>query len=231
MQIIPVIDLKDGHVVKARYGSRSDYQALKTPLFPSSSIFDVMETFLNLHPFEIFYIADLNAITHQGSHQQLINAIVGQYHDIEFWIDDGSQLTAINDEGPKNLKTVIGTESQQSIVHKPSNDYILSLDFKAEQRWGHPQFFESSDLWPQQIIIMTLAKVGSHSGPDFVKLARYCHDFPEKQFIAAGGVRNVQDLQQLKNIGINKALIASALHSGCIDSLEIKKLQTKKYPE
>ncbi|MGZ8931329.1 MAG: HisA/HisF-related TIM barrel protein [Methylosarcina sp.] len=42
--------------------------------------------------------------------------------------------------------------------------------------------------------------------------------------MAAGGVRNKQDLIDLKMLGIKRALVASALHSGAIHREEIAEL-------
>lgn len=230
MQIIPVIDLKDGHVVHARHGDRARYQPIKSPLCSSSSIFAVMDAFLDLHDFDTFYIADLNAINRQGDHAEQIYELSKRYGGIEFWLDNGCQLTDVDEPRPPNLTPVIGTESQYHIGEKPRQDFILSLDFTSEDRLGDPLLFENKALWPQDIIIMTLARVGSHSGPDVVKLAEYKQKHPDKQFIAAGGIRDGNDLNQLQNIGIDKVLVASALHSCAITSDDIKKLQTKKYP-
>jgi phosphoribosylformimino-5-aminoimidazole carboxamide ribotide isomerase len=71
---------------------------------------------------------------------------------------------------------------------------------------------------------MNLGGVGANSGPDIGQLEYFCQLYPEKNFIAAGGVRNERDLLKLKEIGVNHALVASALHSGVINHQTIKKL-------
>jgi uncharacterized protein related to proFAR isomerase len=40
----------------------------------------------------------------------------------------------------------------------------------------------------------------------------------------AGGVRNVEDLLQLKQLGVAGVLVASALHNGTIKNTDIEKL-------
>jgi phosphoribosylformimino-5-aminoimidazole carboxamide ribotide isomerase len=79
-------------------------------------------------------------------------------------------------------------------------------------------------LWPETIIIMTLNRVGSNQGPDLDKLNWFCSQYPHKHFIAAGGIRNTADLLALKQVGVQQALIASALHSGAIGRKDIKNL-------
>jgi len=72
---------------------------------------------------------------------------------------------------------------------------------------------------------MTLAQVGGHQGPDYAKLRQFCSDYPDKNFIAAGGVRHADDLMQLQQIGVKQALIASSLHSGAISQSDIERLK------
>ena len=71
---------------------------------------------------------------------------------------------------------------------------------------------------------MTLNRVGSHQGPDLDKLKGFCRRYPHKQFVAAGGIRHPADLHALKQIGVQQALIASALHSGMIGREDITNL-------
>ncbi|AEG00673.1 HisA/HisF-related TIM barrel protein [Methylomonas methanica] len=225
MQIIPVIDLKDGLVVYAQRGNRAHYQPihLHSVLTDGSDIDAVMAGFLNLHPFKQFYIADLNAITGSGNHLPLIESLLTSYPAIEFWIDSGSQLSQISAERP-NLKRIIGTESQQSPASHSERPFILSLDYKDQQPAGHHSWFEQSRYWPDRIIVMTLSRVGSNSGPDLEKLTELRRRHPGKQFIAAGGIRHVNDLENLKIRGIQAALLATALHNGAIGSEQIKNL-------
>jgi len=233
MQIIPVIDLKDGQVVHAVRGARSQYRPihLNSRLTSRSDVEPVLAAFLALYPFDTFYIADLNAITATGNHNQLITSLLGQYPDIRFWIDDGSQLSDIvPSTHPANYRAVIGTESQQSRPFRTSLDYILSLDFKQQQASGHSSWFTDAGMWPSEIIVMTLNRVGSSSGPDFQKLAELRFAYPDKKFVAAGGVRDVNDLIRLDEMGIDAALIATALHGGGLSGEEIINLRTKKYP-
>lgn len=215
MQIIPVIDLKDGLVVHAVRGDRSQYQVIhQNSLITDSSEADVViANLLKISDFKTIYIADLNAICSFGNHKILINQLLNHYPEIEFWIDDGSELANYQPYQASNYKTVIGTESQNQPVNQLDADLILSLDFKQDQAAGHTDWFNSNQFWPKHIIVMTLNRVGSQLGPDFEKLADLRRNNPEKSIIAAGGIRDLADLQQLKQLGIDAVLIASALHN------------------
>lgn len=227
MQIIPVIDLKNGQVVHAVRGERQHYQPihLNSLLTTSSDLEAVLSGFLNLHTFKTFYIADLNAITHNNNHDELIMDLVKRHPDLTFWIDNGSQYAELCKPRPNNYHLVIGTESQTQTPDTNSplktSNFILSLDYKQHQACGDSAWFNNSALWPSEIIVMSLNRVGSYEGPDLAKLTEFSAAYPDKHFIAAGGIRHINDLIYLKALGIKAALLATSLHSGAISSFDI----------
>jgi len=230
MQIIPVIDIKAGQVVLARQGQRQQYRPLSTPLCRSSNIHDVINAYLKLYSFTHLYIADLDALMKTGSNHVLINSLFNHYPDLTFIIDSGHVNSQFKPIQTHQFTPVIGTESinQQdlSVLKQVTDHFILSLDFSAqEEQMGETQLYESPELWPKQLIIMTLGLVGKNSGPDLTKLTHYRNRYPEHKFIAAGGIRDINDLLLLKQIGIETALVASALHNKNLLSNDIQQLQ------
>ena len=236
MEIIPVIDIKDGLVVSAQQGQRDTYQPIRSTLCSLSTIESVLNGFLSVHAFRTIYIADLNAITNTGNNYNLINQVITENKGIDFWVDDGKKIHELSIPNQTNHKSIIGSEYQkitafQNKVQHITN-YILSLDFFPNQGYTGPnELLENSSLWSQNVIIMSLECVGKNAGPDIERLKHFNQKYSDKNFIAAGGVRNEKDLFSLKKIGINHALVASALHSGAITATVIKNLQTKKYPD
>ena len=235
MEIIPVIDLKNGSVVHAKQGNRDDYQPLKSELCPSADIYTVVQTFVNIYKFKTIYIADLNAITGQQSHAALIDTVLNMFPQVTFWLDVGYPLANRNLLTRTNFVAVLGSESfrDDTLAKLKSfgNAYILSLDFSIAGELGAKSLFKKTELWPERIIIMTLPRVGSNLGPDVEKLQYYRNLYPKKTIIAAGGVRNYNDLQELTEIGVDHALIATALHNGQLSPQDIANLQAKKYPD
>ena len=225
MKIIPVIDLKGGVVVHARQGLRQQYQPINSNLCQSPNIYQVIEAFLGVYDFDTIYIADLNAITHQGDHERLIAKVLTCFPHILFWIDSGYQRF-IN--YPDNYLPVLGSEcyndNSVSELQAFNKRFILSLDYSISEALGAKSLFSDQDLWPDTLIIMTLNRVGSNQGPDLDKLDWFCRQYPHKHFVAAGGIRNADDLHALKRVGVQQALIASALHSRIINREDIKNL-------
>ena len=223
MNIIPVIDIKDGQVVMAKHGQRETYIPINSKLCSSSSIESVVNSFLSIYPFKTMYIADLNAITNTGNNDCVINTVIDKNKQVEFWVDNGKKIQNLPELTGINYKPIIGSEYQNITnfvtFNKYLKDTILSLDFFPDKGYTGPEaLLKNASLWPQNIIIMSLDRVGENVGPDIDKLNHFCQKYPDKNFIAAGGVRNDMDLFSLKKIGVKHALIASALHSGVINA-------------
>jgi phosphoribosylformimino-5-aminoimidazole carboxamide ribotide isomerase len=234
VKIIPVIDLKNGVVVHAQQGQRECYQPVQSSLCQSSNIDQVIRAFLSLYAFDTFYIADLDALTGQGGHDNTINVVLRCYPQIMFWVDQGYRPYSKRASHLKNYMPVLGSESycEDTVaeLNAFNGNFVLSLDYKDNQMLGAKSLFDNSALWPKDIIVMTLDHVGSTKGPNFEKLRGFAQRFPEKNFIAAGGVRSAQDLMTLQHMGVEQALVASALHSGQLSATDIVGFQAKKYP-
>lgn len=234
MQIIPVIDLKNGIVVHAKYGNRDNYAPLKSELCQSSDIFDVIDAYLALSHFPTIYIADLNAITRKSNNAALLGDVMTVFPHITFWIDGGYPLCNNEFQQLSNYLPILGSESFQDEnipeIKKLENDFILSLDYSVAGELGAKTLFTMQALWPEQLIIMSLPRVGSNQGPDMERLSAYRNQYPQQKIIAAGGIRDNEDLMKLGQIGVQQALVATALHNRKINSDDIANLQTKKYP-
>jgi phosphoribosylformimino-5-aminoimidazole carboxamide ribotide isomerase len=219
MKLIPVIDLMNARVVTAKRGMRESYAPSDTPLCRSSRPQDVVSALLALHPFDTLYIADLDAIRGQGSNLDLIRRLYLDHPDIAFWVDNGltdlEQLSGF-------ARPVIGSESLISceqlahiIASLPSP--LLSLDYLDEEFRGPVGLDRQVERWPEDIIVMTLSRVGTNGGPDLAALKQVSRLRSDIRLYAAGGIRNLQDLQQLHSFGAAGALLSTALHQGTID--------------
>lgn len=231
MQIIPVIDIKAGQVVLAKQGQRHRYRPLSTPLCRSSQIDAVIDAYLSIHTFTHLYIADLDCLMQTGNNYRFINALFSRYPDLNFMLDCGSAKPLYKPLHAGQLTPVIATEAitKQALLAQKQHteNFILSLDFSAEDMpMGDAQVYKSSHLWPERVILMTLQRVGKNNGADLIKLAHYKKTYRQHQFIAAGGVRYLKDLLQIKKIGIEAVLVASALHNGNLSGDDILQLAT-----
>ena len=223
-ELIPVIDLMGGAVVHARSGERDQYRPLDGSLIaPSAEPAAVIRGLLALHPFRTLYIADLDAIRKQGEHRAAILQLHREFPDLRLWVDAGfaGECTCRRFLGAGVGELVLGSESQGDLrlleLLAGEADIVLSLDFQGDRALGAPDLFEQPARWPDRVIAMTLARVGTGGGPDFERLRALRRLAPTKLLYAAGGVRGAADLSELRSLGCAGALVASALHDGRLD--------------
>ncbi len=229
MEVIPVIDLMGGQVVRARMGRRETYRPIATPLARTSDPADVVHGLLTLYPFERLYIADLDAIERRGDNRAALRRLNSELA-LDLWVDSGvgaaGDARAWLDAGLGAL--VLGSESQTGpgLVRQlaPDARVVLSLDFRGEAFCGPRALLAEPDAWPRRLIVMTLARVGSGAGPDLGRIAAIRKIAAGRAVYAAGGVRDAGDLEALAQVGAAGALVASCLHDGRLTGREIAAL-------
>jgi phosphoribosylformimino-5-aminoimidazole carboxamide ribotide isomerase len=231
-EIIPVIDLMGGLVVHARGGERDSYRPLTSPLAASAEPGEVVRGLLTLHPFRSLYIADLDAIRKQGQHSATVRALHAEHPDLDLWVDAGFANACpcgrLLGSGIGSL--VLGSESQKDTDLLASlageSRLVLSLDYKGPTPLGPPDIFARVDLWPERLIVMTLAAVGGTAGPDLARLAEVLGVAGQRRVYAAGGVRDASDLWAVRELGCAGVLVASALHDGRLGAKDLARTST-----
>jgi len=114
-----------------------------------------------------------------------------------------------------------------------SDRIVVSLDLKGEKLLVKLEFDgcinplsllrEFKEMGVSNVIVLDLARVGSGEGinVDFLK-----NMLEEKlDLYVGGGVRDIKDLLELKDLEVRGALIATALHSGNISMDDLKQNQ------
>jgi phosphoribosylformimino-5-aminoimidazole carboxamide ribotide isomerase len=236
LKIIPVIDVLGGVAVHAIRGRRKEYQPLKSVLCASSGPVAVAAAFRALG-FDELYVADLDAITGGQPNFSLFKRIV-----------DATGLGLMADAGVASLKranevldssvskVIIGTETLQSasfvaeaVEAFGSERIIVSLDLMGDCVLGRFELGSEplsflrvlEEQGVSQIIVLDLAKVGSGEGVNIAILQKVLRNIEAEVFVG-GGVRDVADLVELKDLGVFGVLVATALHSGEISPESLK---------
>ncbi len=233
MRIVPVIDLKNGQVVRAFRGDRKNYQPIETPLAPGTSEpLDVAAGLLNYCPaFDSLYVADLDGIEGRGRNLEVVKALSEAYPRIEILFDNGTANAKAAEElaGLERVIPVIGSETLASIQDLEEiksargNRFALSLDWRGDAPLGPKQVYETPEVWPASVIVMTLDRIGAKAGPDFERVGEVKRLAGDREVFCAGGVRGLEDLQKANQLGCG-ALIATALHNGTITSADLTAL-------
>ncbi|MCC8396997.1 phosphoribosylformimino-5-aminoimidazole carboxamide ribotide isomerase [Paraburkholderia sp. MMS20-SJTR3] len=235
MQVIPVLDLLDGHVVRAVRGERNAYRPIQSRLTAASEPLAIARALLDASGARTLYIADLGAILRRGAHLATLAELRTALPAVELWLDAGftdyasmrtllAQLDApAAHSNLAPLVPVFGTESLHDIeavraAQTAGLAPILSLDQRAGQPLAAAGLDRSPALWPSRVIAMTLDQVGSYAGPDLASVERIRAQAPARTIvIGAGGIRDRDDLAAAASSGASAWLVASALHDLQID--------------
>jgi imidazole glycerol phosphate synthase subunit HisF len=72
-----------------------------------------------------------------------------------------------------------------------------------------------------EVFITSVDQDGTNKGPDF-NLCKEARDLTDIPIIYSGGIRNIEDIQELSKLGFDGASIGSALHYKKINITELK---------
>jgi phosphoribosylformimino-5-aminoimidazole carboxamide ribotide isomerase len=238
LKIIPVLDVLDGVTVHAVAGRRDQYSPIRSYLCNGADPLEVVAAFRSVYKFKDLYVADLDAILGKKSTLSLLHSL----NELRFrvMVDSGvrsiDQVLKLIDAGA--FEVIVGTETMPniSLVEKiidavGQNRIVISVDTKDGKILGnsksirslHPLDFinklEGKGL--SKFILLDLTRVGTVKGPD-LKFIREILKMFDGEFIVGGGVRDINDLKQLRNLGVYGVLLATALHTKRISKSELE---------
>lgn len=233
MKVIPVVDVLNGVAVHAVMGKRKEYKPLQSVLTNSVDPVEVAVAF-KTRGFSTVYLADLDAILGKRPDLTLYSRIVDQT-GLNLMVDAGvtDVQTAKTLQNSGVTKVIIGTETMktkkcvtEAIQQLGADHVIVSLDVKNNRLLTQPTFEGSTDplellaefrtLGVLEFILLDLARVGSGDGANTVFLKEALGILKEGIYVG-GGVRNLADLLEIKELGVSGALVATALHTGKLD--------------
>ncbi len=238
LKVIPVIDILNGLVVHAVKGERSQYKPLQSSLVNSTQPMEVAKA-LHAWGFNELYIADLDAIIDCTNDFNTLNQIAqtGQTLMVDAGITSVDRAQKLLDSGVSKL--IVGTETlesmafvEEAVKHFGGDSVVVSLDLKngkllAKEGFdgsGNPlslvQKFE--DMGVEGVIVLDLARVGSGLGVDTALIEEMIEETMVDVYVG-GGVRGMDDLVELRSLGVEGVLVATALHSGKISIADLKK--------
>jgi phosphoribosylformimino-5-aminoimidazole carboxamide ribotide isomerase len=238
MKVIPVVDIFNNRVVHAIRGKRQEYQPIRSIITQSVEPVEVSMAFKNLG-FGVLYIADLDGIIDCSSSFQLISRIFDAT-GLELIVDGGvtslDRAQKLLDSGVSKL--IIGTETlankefvAEAIRLFGRGRVVVSVDLRGDKVLVQSDFDGCTDVMcllrefeamgVSDVIILDLARVGTGEGVNKAFLKQVLETFNFAVYVG-GGVRDIQDLVELENLGVSGALIATALHTGRITTRQLK---------
>lgn len=226
MLLIPVIDLMHGQAVRAVRGDRASYKPVVSTLCPGSDPVTLARAMCEHCDSTRLYAADLDALTGGQAQVDVLRRILQAMPTLEFWVDAGfADLAAAQrlrervGPGAERIVTIFASESLRSRAQLAEccaerESSVLSLDRRDGQRLDAAGCWESPELWPSRVIVMTLERVGADAGPDLATLREVQAKSPATKLVGAGGIRHAADLAAAAQAGAHAWLVASALHDG-----------------
>ncbi|MBN3758199.1 phosphoribosylformimino-5-aminoimidazole carboxamide ribotide isomerase [Paraburkholderia sp. Tr-20389] len=250
MQVIPVLDLLDGHAVRAIRGDRANYRPIQSSLCATSEPLDVARALIAATAASALYVADLGAIMSCDADPSTLAALAAssdRARPFEIWLDAGfadfpsmlahlERIASADNAAPKQAASnarivpVFGSESLHSLdalreAEAAGYTPILSLDHRHGQLIAAPDLADalrSPASWPSRVIVMTLDQVGADAGPDLDTFGHVHAQAGQRMTIGAGGIRHRGDLDAAARSGAHAWLVASALHDGRLGPAQAK---------
>ena len=239
MRIIPAIDLKDGMCVRLLQG---DFE--KTTEY-SADPAEIGQRFSALAVDDL-HIVDLDgARTGTQQNHSIVADIIAQSgltvqlgggirerDDVVRWLAAGVTRCVVGSVAIKKPETV-----QQWLGEFGADAIVLALDIKLNES-GVPMlttqgWTEDSDvsLWDcidnyrdvgvRHVLCTDVARDGAMTGPNFNLYGDILARYQGLSLQASGGVRSIEDLHKLRELGIPAAITGRALLDGKITATEV----------
>ena len=223
-RIVFVTDLLGGRVVHAIKGEREKYQPVENSKVSNSP--EPIEMISEIKPKEV-YIADLDRLQHTGNNFEVIKKIsaltktmvnigVEKNDDIEKCLSIADTVILSSEASSFKIMRYASRNypGKTSITIDIKNGSILTKD---EDLKKEPKELVKllNELNIKDIVIIDLSKVGTGAGfdEDFLHEIK---DISKHNILFGGGIRDMNDIDTLKEIGISGALVATAVHNGKI---------------
>jgi len=238
MQVIPAIDLRDGACVQLVGGSYADERVrIADPLA-------VAECWAELG-FGRIHLVDLDAATGRGSNREVVKAILDASVTKQVQCGGGVRnLAAITELFAAGAsEVVLGTRAIEDrpwlddVVLRYPNRIIVAADTRGRQivtrGWAENDsrnvidfIDELSSLALAAILVTAVDREGRMEGPDLDLMEEIilCTAVPVQ---ASGGVRSIDDLRALDELGVSAAIVGMALYTGAMDTQTI----IEEFPE
>lgn len=238
MQVIPAIDLRDGACVQLVGGSYADERVrIADPLA-------VAENWSELG-FDRIHVVDLDAATGRGSNREIVTAILEARETQQVQCGGGVRnlqtIAELFTAGASEV--VLGTRAIEDrpwlddVVLRYPNRIIVAADTKGRQlvtrgwletnRLTITDFMEELASLPLAAILVTAVdREGRMEGPD-MDLMEEILNRSTVPLQASGGVRSIEDLRALSDLGVSAAIVGMALYTGKLDTQTI----IEEFPE
>ncbi len=241
-KVIPVLDLLNSIIVHAKKGERSKYRPLKSYLFTSNDVVEIINSLKDKFGFNMFYIADLDSITKLKPNFEIFKDIY-QIQNVDFLIDPGirnfDDLKLFKNFGLKKIIIGIETIERYEDILNGINEFgvrniFLSIDLYQGLTISRDPALKNKNLLDllsilekvkvENIILLDLHRVGQKVGGIPPTYLKFRSEFKGTLFVG-GGIKNMEDILLYKSKNFDGVLIGTSLYDGTIKPEIIKNLE------
>jgi phosphoribosylformimino-5-aminoimidazole carboxamide ribotide isomerase len=216
VEVIPVIDIRNGIAVSGKSGDRENYRPLRSIYSNDSDPIKIAE---NL-PYNRLYIADLEGIVYQRPDLKILKELsIIKSIMIDLGIRGSKDLNVFKD---LNSDIVLGTETirEPGIISKAielfDNGVIVSVDIKNGEVLSpflSVKPLEAYDmvieLGVKKVLFLDIGAVGTKKSDfSFLKVINKSGE------IFLGGGITKKDLEAMEKLKVDGVLVGTALHKG-----------------
>lgn len=240
IQIIPSIALSEGKVIRLQQGDFS-----REKVYDESPV-DLARNFQD-HGIEVVHLVDLDG-ARRGSpkNYHILEAIAGHTSlkvDFTGGIHTDGDISKAYEYGASYITAASVAVSNKRqfaswIISYGREKITLGADARdgkiAVRGWerdtdidlfSHIEYFYSRGL--KYVKSTDISKEGVMKGPAFEMYQKMIDTFPDICVLASGGVRHIDDIQRLNDMGVFAVIVGKALYEGKIKLKELEQFLVK----
>lgn len=236
MLVLPAIDILEGKPVRLYQGDYDQKEVV------GEDILSLAEKFVSLGT-KFLHIVDLDG----AKDGKLVNrdAIIALAKHLEIpvqvggGIRDMEKISEYLDNGVNRVILGTGALEDKEFLAEALKRYgekiVVGVDIKNNHVYGHGWLKTSAvpyelfipqleEMGVKRIIVTDISRDGTLEGVN-ESLLRKIQSMTKMSIIAAGGIKSLQDLTVVKNIGLEGAITGKAIYAGTLDLAEALSLQ------
>ncbi|WP_029380144.1 1-(5-phosphoribosyl)-5-[(5-phosphoribosylamino)methylideneamino]imidazole-4-carboxamide isomerase [Streptococcus mutans] len=238
MQILPAIDIKNGHAVRLVKGDFEQETVVNDNVLDQASIF--MESGI-----QYIHVVDLDgALEGRAANHDLIAKIkemtglaievgggIRTIEQIEDYLSVGINRVIIGSMAVKHPQFV-----KEALDKFGSDKIVVGIDAKngmvATEGWLETSTvdyislaLEMEKMGVRLLIYTDVDRDGTLTGPNFEHYEKLVAHLTSARVIASGGIHALSDLQQLEKIGVAGTIVGKAYYNGDISLKELREFE------
>ncbi|EMC11724.1 1-(5-phosphoribosyl)-5-[(5-phosphoribosylamino)methylideneamino]imidazole-4-carboxamide isomerase [Streptococcus mutans] len=238
MQILPAIDIKNGHAVRLVKGDFEQETVVNDNVLDQASIF--MEAGI-----QYIHVVDLDgALEGRAANRDLIAKIkemtglaievgggIRTIEQIEDYLSVGINRVIIGSMAVKHPQFV-----KEALDKFGSDKIVVGIDAKngmvATEGWLETSTvdyislaLEMEKMGVRLFVYTDVDRDGTLTGPNFEHYEKLVAHLTSAKVIASGGIHALSDLQQLEKIGLAGTIVGKAYYNGDISLKELREFE------